>query len=98
MSLPILFRALARAEYDTAITWYDQARPGLGTMFEEEVQAVLDTAAATPERYPIAELDVRETPLRGFPYCLYYRVRLDKLIVVAVYHQSRDPSGWRGRS
>jgi plasmid stabilization system protein ParE len=98
MSLPVSFRAPARSEYDAAVSWYEQARPGLGSDFEAEVQAVLDTASATPDRYPVADGDVREAPVRGFPYCVYYRVRLGKLIVVAVYHQSRDPSGWRGRT
>ena len=98
MSLLVSFRALAQAEYDAAIAWYDQARADLGNDFETEVQAVLDVASATPDRYPVADGDVREAPVSGFPYCVYYRVRLSKLIVVAVYHQSRDPSGWRGRA
>ena len=98
MSLPVSFRAPAQAEYDTAVAWYDQARPGLGRDFEAEVEAVLVAAAAAPDRYPVADGDVREAPVSGFPYCVYYRVRSNKLIVVAVYHQSRDPSGWRGRA
>ena len=67
MSLPVSFRLLARAEYDEAVEWYDQARAGLGDDFEAEVQAVLDTASATPDRYPIADGDVREAPVSGFP-------------------------------
>ncbi len=98
MSLPVNFRRLAKGEYDAAIDWYDQARTGLGGDFEAEVQAVLDEASAAPDRYPFADGDVREAPVRGFPYCVYYRVRSSKLIVVAVYHQSRDPSGWQGRA
>lgn len=98
MTLPVSFRAVAQAEYDEAVAWYDEALAGLGSDFESEVQAVLDEASATPDRYPLAEGDVREAPVRGFPYCVYYRVRSGKLIVVAVYHQSRDPSGWRGRA
>jgi plasmid stabilization system protein ParE len=98
MRLPVSFRTLARAEYDAAVAWYDQARAGLGSDFEAEVQAVLDTASATPDRYPFAEGDVREAPVSGFPYCVYYRVRSNRLVVLAVYHQSRDPLGWQGRS
>jgi plasmid stabilization system protein ParE len=79
------------------VAWYHDARAGLGDDFELEVQAVLDEASTHPNRYPIADGDVREAPVSGFPYCVYYRVRSSKLIVVAVYHQSRDPSGWRGR-
>ena len=54
MRLTVDFRALARAKYDTALAWYDQARPGLGDGFEAEVQAVLDEIGTRPERYPIS--------------------------------------------
>jgi hypothetical protein len=97
MRLTVRFRSSARAEYDLAIAWYDQARTGLGSIFEAAVQAVLDEASVTPDRFPVADGDVREAAVSGFPYCVYYRVRQSLLIVVAVYHQSRDPSGWHGR-
>jgi len=42
--------------------------------------------------------DVREATVPGYPYCAYYKVRGNLLIVVAIYHQSRDPAGWRGRT
>jgi hypothetical protein len=45
MSLPVAFRALAEEEYISAITYYETQQPGLGTEFEAEVQAVLDTIA-----------------------------------------------------
>lgn len=97
MRLTVNFRALPQAEYAAAVTWYDEAREGLGSEFETEVQAVLDLVSETPDRYPYADDDVREAPISGFPYCVYYRVRARKVIVIAVYHQSRDPSGWRER-
>ncbi len=56
------------------------------------------TISAAPDSYPLAEGDVREAPVRGFPYCVYYRVRVARVVVVAIYHQSRDPAGWRGRA
>ena len=62
------------------------------------VEATLAEAAATPDRFPVADGDVREAPVDGFPYCIYYRVRAGRLIVLAVYHQSRDPDGWKDRA
>ncbi len=97
MNLPISFRPTAQAEFDSAVAWYEQARPGLGADFTAAVQAVLAEAARTPDRFPVADRDVREGPVHGFPYCVYYRVRSGRLVVIAVYHQARDPSGWRGR-
>ena len=97
MSFPISFRPLAQTEFDEAVVWYEQARPGQGADFAEAVKAVLATAARTPDRYPVKDGDVREGPVGGYPYCVYYRVRAGRLIVIAVYHQARDPGGWQGR-
>ncbi len=97
MSLPLVFRSAARAEFDDAALWYESQRLGLGGDFVAEVQQVLDTIAVHPDRYPIAAGDVRETPVSRFPYCVYYRVKPDRVVVIAVFHTSRDPSVWQGR-
>ena len=44
-----------------------------------------------------AEADIREGALTRFPYVVYYRVLADRIRVLAVYHTSRDPSGWQSR-
>ena len=98
MSLPVIFRPMARSEYLRAIEWYENQQPGLGADFEASVEAVLTTIANQPDRYPIAERDIREAPVHRFPYCVYYRVRPDRIEVLAVFHQSRDPAEWQSRS
>ena len=98
LSLPVALRPTARAEYDEAVAWYEAAQAGLGDDLEAAVEAVLQAVSTTPDRYPLAEGDVREAPVRGFPYCIYYRVRAARVVVLAIYHQSRDPAGWRSRT
>jgi plasmid stabilization system protein ParE len=97
MSLPIVFRPAAQGELDDAAAWYEGRRAGLGDDFLAEVQQVLDTIANQPERYPIADGDVRQAPVSRFPYCVYYRVKPDRVVVIAVFHTSRDPAIWQGR-
>ena len=53
--------------------------------------------AGHPKRYPIILRDIREAPVRRFPYCVYYRVRQARLIVLSVFHTSRDPTEWQSR-
>lgn len=97
MTLPMVFRPVAQAEFDAAAAWYEGQQPGLGNDFVAEVQQVFDTIANHPERYPIADGDVREALVSRFPYCIYYRVKPDRVVVIAVFHTSRDPSIWQGR-
>jgi toxin ParE1/3/4 len=97
MSLPLVFRPVAQAEFDGAAAWYESLKPGLGGNFVAEVQQVLDNIASQPDRYPVASGDVREAPVSRFPYCVYYRVKPDRVVVIAVFHLARDPSIWQGR-
>jgi plasmid stabilization system protein ParE len=97
MSLPVVFRLTALTELDEAAAWYEGQRAGLGADFVAEVQQLLDTIASHPDRYPIAERDVREAPVSRFPYCIYYRIKPDRVVVIAVFHTARDPSIWQGR-
>ncbi len=96
--LPIVIRRATQSEYDAAVGWYAVRDAGLAADFAVEVQTVFDTIAAYPQRYPVVVRDIREGPLSRFPYCVYYRVRPDRIIVVGVYHHSRDPAGWQFRS
>src|SRR5438270_9757901 len=97
MSLPLVFRPAAQTEFDEAAAWYEGQRPGLGTDFVAEVQQVLDTVANHPERYPAVSGDVREALVSRFPYCVYDRVKPNRVVVIAVFHTSRDPLVWQGR-
>jgi toxin ParE1/3/4 len=98
VSLPLDFHPAVRDEIDDAHDWYEQRQPGLGGRFLDEVQRVLAEITANPTRYGFADADIREGPLTRFPYAVYYRVLVDRIRVLAVYHTSRDPSGWQSRA
>lgn len=58
---------------------------------------VLDTIADHPAQYRIVDGDVRGVLVGRFPYCVYYRVKPDRVVIIAVFHTSRDPSHWQRR-
>ena len=98
MTLVLVLRRVAQREFDAAADWYDQQRVGLGSEFIEEVNRVFDQLRDSPERYPLVHEDLREGPVRRFPYVIYYKVEPGQVVVVAVAHTSRDPASWRGRA
>ena len=98
MSLPIVLRAEAEAEFDEAFDFYDARRPGFGPEFVAEVQRVFDRVAAHPLICQVVFADVRKAVVRRFPYCVFYRPHADQVEVIAVFHTSRDPSIWHGRA
>ena len=95
--LPVIYRSVARIEFDGSIDWYEAQRSGLGDEFESEIQKAIADIASYPKRYPIVERDVRQAPVDRFPFCIYYRIRSGRIVVISVFHQSRDPSERRGR-
>ena len=70
---------------------------GWGPRFVMAVQGVLDRIVNQPDFYPLVEGDVREARVRRFPYSGYYRRDASQILVLAVFHTSRDPSGWLRR-
>lgn len=97
MSLPIILRRDARAEFDAAFDWYEGQRPGLGLDFVARIQEAFARIADRPELFGIVAHDVRRALVRRFPYAIIYRVESERILVVAVFHTSRDPDTWQAR-
>jgi toxin ParE1/3/4 len=97
MSLPLAFRRASQAEFGDAVEWYDNRRRGLGVDFASAVQRILDHITAHPDLYPEVFEDARAALIPGHPYCVYYREEPGQVLVLSVFHTSRDPSIWQQR-
>jgi toxin ParE1/3/4 len=98
MILPIRLLTEARAELSDAVDWYDRQRPKLGSAFFAEVQAVFNRIAANPELYATVHGQVRKAPVRRFPHVVLYREEPGEVVIISVFHTSRDPSIWQQRA
>ncbi len=97
MSYRVVFRRAAIREFEEAALWYDAQRRGLGEEFIYEIEQSLSSAASAPLRYPLVFGDVRRTVARRFPYSIYFRIRSDSMVVLAVFHGRRNPAIWHRR-
>lgn len=95
--LPLVFLDEARVEFDEAAEWYAEQKTGLGIEFVSRVQEVLDQIASMPRLHPVVYKNVRRAIVKKFPYLLHYEVEVDRLVVISVFHSSRDPSIWKTR-
>ncbi len=98
MSVPVILRRLARAEFDDAADWYEARRTGRGAAFTTADRQVLTAIGANPEAYPEVHGDVREALVPGYPYAVYYRPEQGQVTVLAIFHASRDPAEWQRRA
>lgn len=98
MSLPVILTAEAEADLDEAAQWYERRSAGLGADLVSRVRSTLDRVGANPELYGEVYEGLRRAPVKRFPYGVFYRVREDRVEVVAVFHDRSDPSAWQGRA
>ena len=98
MSLPIIFRPIARKELHEAAAWYDRNKPGLGAEFTAAVDEILSRITANPQRFSPTRPGVRRALLGRFPYSLHFAVEPDVIVILAVFHHRRDPRKLEGRS
>ena len=98
MSLPVRLLPEAKDEFDAAVDWYEQQRPGLGVSFLARVREVFGRVAANPRMHAAVYQGVRKAVVRRFPYVVLYREEPGEVVVIAVFHTARDPSLWQSRA
>ncbi|RFC32913.1 MAG: ParE toxin of type II toxin-antitoxin system, parDE [Candidatus Nitrotoga sp. SPKER] len=67
---------------------------GLGAHFVEEAQAAAKTVANNPLAWQMERGDIRRFFMNHFPYKLLYAIEDERVIVIAVAHQHRNPDYW----
>jgi plasmid stabilization system protein ParE len=98
MSLPVAFHRAAGAEVVEASAWYESKRLGLGVEFITEIDRCVLLASEHPLQYAVVREDVRRIVAHRFPYSIYFRVEPHRIVVLAVFHGSRNPAIWRARA
>ncbi|MCO5052960.1 MAG: type II toxin-antitoxin system RelE/ParE family toxin [Verrucomicrobiae bacterium] len=92
MSLPVIFKAAARLEFEEAVAWYEKERPGLGREFKLEVKLALKRALAQPGHFQRVRGRAQKIRLRRFKqYAIYFAIKDDVFAVLSVFHASRNP-------
>ncbi len=97
MNLPVILWPEAGAEFDEAADWYGERSARLGDRFVDAVRDALNRIRVAPQVYGIVWRDVRCALVRRFPYAVYYRVKPEGAVVIAVIHTKRDSSVWQRR-
>src|SRR5437660_1726118 len=98
MTLPIRLLPDAKDEFDAAADWYEQRQAGLGADFVARVREVFQRITANPKVHSVVYQDVRKAVVKRFPYIVLYREDQAEIVVISVFHTSRDPSSWQSRA
>ncbi len=91
------FLPAAEAELLKEVSYYSNAREGLGVRFQAAVMVEVQKAAANPESGAPSHKGTRRRIVSGFPFSSVYRANDAELLVVAVAPHRRQPEYWSGR-
>lgn len=98
MSLSVTFHRAASAEFIEASAWYETKRVGLALEFIAEIDRCVSLASKHPLQFAVVREDVRRVVANRFPYSIYFRAENQRIVVLAVFHGSRDPAIWLTRA
>lgn len=91
--IPYKFHQKAHFEFIESYRWYELKQKGLGDRFMNCVEERLTRISQQPELYPKKHRNLREIKVRNFPYSIVYEYfeKLNVILIVAVYHNKRNP-------
>ena len=90
----VSLRPRAEADLLEAYHWYEAQRPGLGDDFLDELECSIAALEEEPERRPVYYRGFRRYLTRRFPYKIFYRVEVNRVIVFRVLHAKMDHRRW----
>ena len=95
--MQLIFLTLARDELAEAKRFYNRQQQRLGETFQREAQTAARLIQERPLAWQIEVEPVRRFLFDRFPYKMLYIIRAERIVVIAVAHQHRQPDYWIDR-
>jgi len=92
MKRHVVLRRAAEKEFDNSIAYYENEREGLGQEFRTVIEQYFQRIADNPEWFPIVRSEVRRAVVvRRFPFAIHFLIEAERIVILSVFHTSRDP-------
>ena len=85
-------------EYDRAVSYYAKINPMLAARFIDEIERCIQSLEAAPTRWKEVRPNVRVRQAQVFPYQVLYLSESERIVILAVAHEKRDPEYWLHRT
>ncbi len=99
MKYQIVLTPPAQDDFLESLKWYSQQQEHLEARFHAAVVETVDLIAENPYLFSERRKAVRVAVVQKFPFLLFYKVEVpsQRIVVLAILHQSRDPKIWLKR-
>lgn len=84
----------AENDISEAFLWYEMQKENLGFEFEKYLVKTIDHIQQKPDLIQIRYNKIRVAFLNKFPYGIHFVISNNQVLIVAVFHTSRDPEKW----
>ena len=104
MTFEVGYHPAAAAAVVSETAWYENESAGLGDRFLAAVEASVLRCSRWPNVgtpvviSPDGAVVNRKLPVGGFPWAIGYDVTDERLLVLAVFNQRREPEYWIDRA
>jgi len=98
VTFAIRLRAEAENDIHDAAVWDESQRLRLGHDFLDAVEDSFTRIFENPLQFPILHRGARRALLSRFPFGVFFRIKNQTIVVLAVMHASRNPTRWRDRT
>jgi plasmid stabilization system protein ParE len=91
---------IAKADIQDSSTWYEAQQKGLGKTFILFIRESIQFITANPYSFQVRFDEIRTAVVKKFPFLIHYLIDENSktVIIVAVFHTSRDPLKWNDRN
>ena len=98
MKRGFVLRRVAEQEFDESIAYYKGVREELGQEFRAVIEQHFQRIADNPEWFPKVRGEVRRAVvLRRFHFVIHFLIEPEQIVVLSVFHTSRDPEQLKSR-
>ena len=77
--------------------WYEDKLQGLGTRFLNELEDGYTAIQNFPDTWANFQYGFKRYILNKFPFSILYKVIEEKIVILAIMHNSRKPNYWINR-
>ena len=92
MKRGFVLRRFAEQEFDESIAYYEGVRESLGEEFRATIEEYFQQIADHPEWFTKVRGEVqRAVVLRRFPFVIHFLIEAERIVILSVFHTSREP-------
>lgn len=99
MPYELVISRAAFEDIDEAFTYYEQELAGLGERFLENLESAYQKLALRPQHFGFidANKSLRDVSIDQFPFVVIFQIHLERVLILRVFHTSRNPRSLKFR-